>query len=181
MRISSVSKEYAKALFLLAKHTGKLDEIGDELESFNALVERSKPIKNFLLAPQLSAETKIEALKRALSGKVSEELLKFLLVLTQKRRQDHLAGLCASYHEELNRYYNQVEVFIESAVDLTDMEQNALVTRLSEHLERKIVAKAKVNPDLLGGLVCRIGDVVYDGSLRRQIQRLSIQMLKAKI
>jgi F-type H+-transporting ATPase subunit delta len=120
-------------------------------------------------------------LKHALSGKVSEELLKFILVLIQKRRQDYLAGICTSYHEELNRFYNRVEVFIESAVDLTDKEQNALVTRLSEHLERKVVAKAEVNPDLLGGLVCRIGDVVYDGSLRRQIQQLSIKMLKAKI
>lgn len=181
MRTSSVSKEYAKALFLLAKREGKLDEIGDELESFNALVESNKPIKNFLLAPQISAETKVEMLKHALSGKVSEELLKFILVLIQKRRQDHLAGICTSYHEELNRFYNRVEVFIESAVDLTDKEQNALVTRLSEHLERKVVAKAEVNPGLLGGLVCRIGDVVFDGSLRRQIQQLSIKMLKAKI
>ena len=181
MRTSSVSKEYAKALFLLAKREGKLDEIGDELESFNALVESNKPIKNFLLAPQISAETKVEMLKHALSGNVSEELLKFLLVLIQKRRQDYLAGICTSYHEELNRFYNRVEVFIESAVDLTDKEQNALVTKLSEHLERKVVAKAEVNPDLLGGLVCRIGDVVFDGSLRRQIQQLSIQMLKAKI
>lgn len=181
MRTSPVSKEYAKALFLLARREGKLDEIGDELESFNALVESNKPIKNFLLAPQLSAETKVEMLKHALSGKVSEELLKFLLVLIQKRRQDHLAGICTSYHEELNRFYNRVEVFIESAVDLTDKEQNTLVTRLSEHLERKVVAKAEVNPGLLGGLVCRIGDVVFDGSLRRQIQQLSIQMLKAKI
>lgn len=181
MRTSSVSKEYAKALFLLAKREGKLDEIGDELESFNALVESNKPIKNFLLAPQINAETKVEMLKHALSGKVSEELLKFILVLIQKRRQDHLAGICTSYHEELNRFYNRVEVFIESAVDLTDKEQNALVTKLSEHLERKVVAKAEVNPGLLGGLVCRIGDVVFDGSLRRQIQQLSIQMLKAKI
>lgn len=181
MRTSSVSKEYAKALFLLAKREGKLDEIGDELESFNALVESNKPIKNFLLAPQINAETKVEMLKHALSGKVSEELLKFILVLIQKRRQDHLAGICTSYHEELNRFYNRVEVFIESAVDLTDKERNALVTKLSEHLERKVVAKAEVNPDLLGGLVCRIGDVVFDGSLRRQIQQLSIQMLKAKI
>ena len=181
MITSSISKEYAKALFLLARREGNLDEIGSELESFNALVETSKPIKNFLLAPQLSTETRIQALKHALSGNVSGELFKFLLVLTQKRRLDYLAGICASYHEELNKFYKQVDVSIESAVDLTEKEKNTLVTGLSEHLKRKVVAKVKVNPGLLGGLICRIGDVVYDGSIRRRVQRLSSQMLKAKI
>jgi len=181
MITSSVSKEYAKALFLLARRVDKLEEIGHELESFNSLVESNKPIKNFLLTPQLSAETKVEVLKRALSGKVSEELCKFLLVTTQKRRQDQLPGICSSYREELNRFYNRVDVFIESAVDLTDKEQNALVRKLSEHLKRKVVARLKVNPNLLGGLICRIGDAVYDGSIRRRMRSLSNQMLKAKI
>jgi F-type H+-transporting ATPase subunit delta len=181
MRTSAVSKEYAKALFLLAKRKGKLDEIGTELDSFNQLVESNKPIKNFLLAPQLSAETKVKALKQALSGRVSQELFKFLLVLTEKRRQDYLSSICASYHDELNKFHNQVDVFIESAVDLTEKEKDKLVTRLSEHLKRKVVARLKVNPGLLGGLICRIGDMVYDGSLRRRIQRLSMRMLKAKI
>jgi len=181
MRTSSVSKEYAKALFLLARREDKPDEIGQELDCFNQLVESNKPIKNFLLAPQLSTETKVKALKRALSGRVSQELLKFLLVLVDKRRQDYLAGICASYHDELNKFYKQVEVSVESAVDLTEQEKNELVTRLSEHLKKKVVARVKVNPSLLGGLICRIGDVVYDGSLRRRAQRLSMQMLKAKI
>ena len=181
MRTSAVSKEYAKALFLLARRQDKLDEICAELDSFNHLVESNKQIKNFLLAPQLSAETKVKALKKALSGRVSEELFKFLLVLTEKRRQDYLSSICASYHDELNRFHNQVEVSVESAVDLTENEKDKLVTRLSEHLKRKVVARVKVNPGLLGGLVCRIGDVVYDGSLRRRVQRLSMQMLKAKI
>lgn len=126
MNISSVSKEYAKALFLLGKQTGKLDEIEEELNGFNEMVERQRPLKNFLLTPQLSAESKVEALKKALSGRVCPELMKFLLVLTEKRREDQLPGICASYREELNRFNKRLEVSIESAVELTWAEKEWL-------------------------------------------------------
>ena len=181
MRTSSVAKEYAKALFLMAKHLGKIDQIEEDLEEFTRLAEKNKAINNFLLAPQLSAETKKETLGKALKGKVDNDLFRFLIVLIEKRRQDCLAEIYASYRDELNKYYNRLEVFIESAVDLTDTERETLISKLSGHLKRKILFRSTVNPGLLGGLVCRIGDVVYDGSIRRRLERLSSQMLKAKI
>ncbi|HUU28099.1 MAG TPA: ATP synthase F1 subunit delta [archaeon] len=181
MRTSSIAKEYAKALFLLARRSGKIDLIGEELEEFTRLVEKNKPVKNFLLAPQIGIEKKMKALEKALSGKVDNELFKFLMVLAERRRQEFLAEICAFYQEELDKYYNQLQVFVESAVGLTDTECETLASSLSRHLKRKIMVKSTVNPHLLGGLVCRIGDVVYDGSLRRRLERLSYQMLKAKI
>ena len=181
MNTSSVSKEYAKALFLLGKQTGKLDEIEEELNSFNELIEREKPLKNFLLTPQLSAESKVEALKKALSGRVSPELIKFLLILTEKRRENQLPGICASYREELNHFYKRLEVRVESAVELTGKEKEGLRAGLSKQLDLKVIVQAKVDTWLIGGLVCYIGDTVYDGSIRRRIQRLANQMLKAKI
>ena len=181
MNISSVSKEYAKALFLLGKQTGKLDEIEEELNGFNELVERQRPLKNFLLTPQLSAESKVEALKKALSGRVSPELMKFLLVLTEKRREDQLPGICASYREELNHFNKRLEVRVESAVELTGEEKEGLRAGLSKQLDLKVIVHASVDTWLIGGLVCHIGDTVYDGSIRRRIQRLANQMLKAKI
>ena len=181
MNISSVSKEYAKALFLLGKLTGKLEEIEAELNSFNELVEGQRPLKNFLLMPQLSAESKVEVLKKALSGRVSPELMKFLLVLTEKRREAQLAGICASYREEMNRFYKRLEVRIESAVELTGEEKEGLRAGLSKHLNLNVLMHASIDTRLIGGLVCHIGDTVYDGSIRRRIQRLANLMLKAKI
>ncbi|MEA1997675.1 MAG: F0F1 ATP synthase subunit delta [Gemmatimonadota bacterium] len=181
MITSSVAKEYAKALFMLAKRSGKIDRIGEELKELSRLVERNETVKNFLLAPQLSAETKLVVLDKALSGRVDNDLYKFLMVLTAKHRQGLLAEISAIYRAELNRHYNRIEVSISSAVELTDKENESLASRLSRHLEREILIRSTVDPRLLGGLVCRIGDVVYDGSLRNRFERLSNQMLKAKI
>jgi len=181
MITSSIAKEYAKALFLLARRTDKIDIIDDELDSFTRLVESHKMIKHFLLAPQLSTETKVEVLKKVLSGKVDDDFLRFLLVLVTKRRQDFLAAINAAYKTEVNKYYNRIEVEVEAAVELTPKERDTLRDRLARHFKQNVVIRAFVNPSLLGGLICRIGDMVYDGSLRQRMQRLSNQMLKAKV
>lgn len=181
MRTSSVSREYARALFMLGQRTGRLDEIGAELDSLTDLVERRPPIRNFFLSPQLSAQTKVEVLKKALGGRVIPELLKFILVLTSKRREDQLAGIRASYNEELNRFHNRLDVQVETAVGLTENEIEQLRARLSRRLEQTVRLQAAVDPQLIGGLVCHIGDMVYDGSIRRQLQRLANLMLKARI
>ena len=181
MITSTVAREYAKALFQFAKQTDKLDAIGAELDSFTALVKSDRRIRNFLLAPSLAMEKRIASLKKAFSGRVSEQFLKFLLVLCIKRRQDQLEGICTAYNENLYRYYRRIEVIVDSAVELSEAESRLLADMLAARLERTVVIKATVDRNLLGGLVCRIGDVVYDGSLRRKLVRLSEQMLKAKL
>ncbi|MFH1069931.1 MAG: ATP synthase F1 subunit delta [Candidatus Glassbacteria bacterium] len=181
MITSTVAREYAKALFQLAKQTDRLDELAGELNAFTALVRADRSIRNFLSAPSLSMEKRITSLKKVLAGRVSDQFLKFVLVLCSKRRQDQLEGICASYHLELDRYYNRIEVLVHSAVELSETECRSLTDKLAGQLKRKIVLRASVDRNLLGGMVCRIGDVVYDGSLRRRMQRLSEQMLKAKI
>ena len=113
--------------------------------------------------------------------RIEEGIFKFLMVLTERHRQALLAEMCATYKAELDKYYNRVEVSVESTVDLNDKERKSLSSKLSGYLKRDVVLKIDVNPRLLGGLVCRIGDVVYDGSLRRRLDLLSNQMLKAKI
>jgi F-type H+-transporting ATPase subunit delta len=180
MNNNAVAKEYAKALFLLASRTERIDRIAQDFADFAGLVKKSGELRRFLEVPQLSAETKKELLERNLRGRVDEYFLKFLLVLIDKRRQDQLLEIQAAYETELDRFYNRIEVAAESAVELTESERGSLIARLTGHLGRTVVLKLKVDPRLLGGLVCRIGDMIYDGSIRRRIDRLCHQMLTAK-
>ncbi len=181
MRTTTVSKEYARALFMLARREDKLDRVGAQLAAFIELVHAHKLIGGFLLAPQISTDTKIEVLRKALTGKLEPEVVKFLLVTCAKRRLDQLEAIGADYEELLNKHYNRIEVTATSARALTESEQKSLASKIAAHLKQEVVIRASVDSSLVAGLVCRIGDVVYDGSLRRRIQLLSNQMLKAKI
>lgn len=181
MRTTTVSKEYARALFMLARREDKLDQVGAQLAAFIELVRAHELVGKFLLAPQIGTKTKVEVLRKALTGKLGTEVIKFLLVTCVKRRLDQLEAIGADYGELLNRHYNRLKVTVTSAIALTESEQKSLAGKISAHLKQEVVIKAGVDSSLVAGLVCRIGDVVYDGSLRRRIQLLSNQMLKAKI
>jgi F-type H+-transporting ATPase subunit delta len=181
MRTTTVSKEYARALFMLARREDKLDQVGAELAVFVELVRTHKLVGGFLLAPQISTDNKIGVLRKALTGKLGPEVVKFLLLTCTKRRLDQLTAIGANYAELLNKHYNRLEVTATSAKALTDSEKKSLADKIAAHLKQEVIIKASVDSSLVAGLVCRIGDVVYDGSLRRRIQLLSNQMLKAKI
>ena len=181
MRTTTVSKEYARALFMLARREEKLDQVGAELAAFIELVRTNKLVGSFLLAPQIGTKTKVEVLRKALTGKLGPEIIKFLLVTCVKRRLDQLEAIGADYEGLLNKHYNRIEVTAASARKLTDSEIKSLADKIAAHLKQEVVIRASVDDSLIAGLVCRIGDVVYDGSMRRRIQLLSNQMLKAKI
>lgn len=180
MTNSAAAKEYAKALFMLAGRTDRIEAVAADFRAFLDLLDEDRRLKLFLLAPQISAEKKREVFRAALEGKVGGEFLKFLLVTVSKRRQDILGEIHEAFHEELNRHYDRVEVSTVSAVELTDNERKRLTDRLAGHLGKNVSLITAIDPRLLGGLICRIGDVVYDGSLRRRINRLHHQMLKAQ-
>ena len=177
---TAAAKEYARALFLLARRTARIEEIASDFEAFIRLLETAPKLRLFLLAPQISSDKKCRAFREALEGKVDDNFLRFLLVTISKRRHGILEGINEAYREELNGYYNRQDVEVATAVELTGSEQEKLSAGLSGRLGKKVELKTKVDPHLLGGLVCRIGDVVYDGSLRRRIDRLYHQMLKAQ-
>ncbi|MEA2062538.1 MAG: F0F1 ATP synthase subunit delta [Gemmatimonadota bacterium] len=178
MITSAAEKEYAKALFMLALRTDKIDTIGEEFAELVQLVEGNRTIKNFLLAPQLSAKKKHRLIKTAFEGRIDKHLFKFLQVLIDKRRQDLLTGIYEAYTGQVNEHYNRVEVSASSAVELTGEEREALKSKFSRHLDRTVVIKTTVDPSLLGGLVCQIGDKVLDGSLRGKLERMGRQILK---
>jgi F-type H+-transporting ATPase subunit delta len=177
MRTSAADKEYAKALFMLAQRTEKIDKIADEFAQVVELIESNRMVKFFLLSPRVNAEKKHKLQKSAFEGRIDEHLFKFLQVLIDKRRQDLMPGIYEVYTGLVNEHYNRVEAFAVSAVELTESERTSLIDRLSKHLDRSVVLRDSVDPGLLGGLICRIGDTVYDGSLRGKLDRLGQQIL----
>lgn len=181
MRTTTVSKEYAKALFMLASREGKIDLIGAELAAFVRIIGDNERVGMFLLAPQISTAAKGEVLRKAITGKLSQEVVKFVLVTCAKRRLDELEAIAANYEDMLNEHHNRIEVSAVSAKPMTEAEIKSLSDKLAKSLEREVVVRTDVDPSLVAGLVCRVGDVVYDGSLRRRIDMLSNQMLKTKI
>ena len=164
---------YAKALLGAAEKAGQGDLVVEELESLVADVFNRLPqVEMTLISPRLAHEERLPILDRAFSGRMSPTTLQFLKVVSKHGRLDCLRAIARAARKQLNELRGRVEVLVETAQPLTSALRERIVARLTQLLSREVIVTARVNEDLLGGVVVRVGDTVYDGSLVAQLKRM---------
>lgn len=177
-----LGKVYAKALLGAADRAGVTDLVLEELQSLLGDVLRKLP--NFAAAlesPRLSHEEKLALLDRAFGGRMNPLLLNFLKVVSRHGRLDCLPAI----EREARRLYNEqrgrIEVRVRTAEPLDGELLQTINDRLSAALHSELDLTSDVDPGLLGGVVVRVGDTVYDGSVANRLERLRTTALaKAK-
>lgn len=181
MRDETVSRNYAEALVELAERHEGLDVFGRAIEIVSRLVNENPEIRLFLETPRIDAARKKEVLRRAFEGEVPKQLLNFLLVVIDKRRQRLLRSIGRHYQELVDEKQNRVHVDVTLARPLDDDTREELGHRLTGLLGKTAVPHVRVDPAILGGIVVRTGDTIYDGSLRRRMERMRQQLLAAEL
>jgi len=177
VRDETVSRNYAEALVELAERHEGLDVFGEGIEAVSRLVNENPEIRRFLETPRIDAARKKEVLRRAFEGEVPKQLLNFLLVVIDKRRQRLLRSIARHYHELVDEKQNRVHVDVTLARAADDAIREELGHRLTGLLGKTAVPHVRVDPAILGGIVVRTGDTIYDGSLRRRMERMRQQLL----
>jgi F-type H+-transporting ATPase subunit delta len=170
---------YAKALLGAAEQAGKVDQVLEELESLQTDVLKNLPtLRLTLSSPRVSPEEKVALLDKAFAGKMSGVLLNFLKVTARHGRLSCLPEVLKSYRSIVNESQGKVEVTVRAAYPLSNPLRDRIAARLGEVLKKRVSLVVEVEPDLLGGLVVRIGDTLYDGSLAAQLQRMKTVALQ---
>jgi F-type H+-transporting ATPase subunit delta len=177
VRGETIARNYAEALFELADTEGRLVEYGDGIELVARLLDENRDFRVFLETPRVPAAEKKAVLKRTLAGSVEPHLLNFLLLTIDKRRQRLLRDIARAYHERVDERLGRARV----EVTVARQQDDAVVARLRDALSRLLgktaVPHLRVKPEILGGVIVRAGDTIYDGSLRRRLDRLRRQLL----
>ena len=163
---------YAKALLAAAADAGIADHVLGELDGFAELLDQLPQLEGTLASPRISLELKLQTLDKVLQGKASATFANFLKVVCRRRRFDCFRAIHQAAHERFNEMTGRVVVQVASAAPLDDAVQQRLAERLQELLQREIVLRLQVDPELIGGLVVRVGDTRYDASLANQLTRL---------
>ena len=173
-----IGSTYAKALVAIGQGSGNTEQLLEELESLNSDVLASLPkLAATLASPRVAAEAKERILDLALEGKMSKELLRFLKVVARRGRFDCLPAIADSARQQFNQSQGRVEVLVRSADVLDDQAVAEVTARLKERLGRDIELQLSVDPELIAGLVVRVGDTVYDGSLSNRLLRMRDDMV----
>jgi F-type H+-transporting ATPase subunit delta len=164
---------YAKALLGAAEKIGQADVVVEELEALVSDVLNKLPqLDEVLKTPKLTPEERLPILDKAFAGRLSPTLLTFLKVVSRHGRLDCLRAIARAARKQLNTARGRIEVIVETAHPLSNPLQARLIARLTELLGRQVILTTSVNEDLLGGLVVRVGDTVYDASLAAQLKRM---------
>jgi F-type H+-transporting ATPase subunit delta len=176
--MEEIATVYARSLFEVAQEQGKLDTVHDELGEFADALHGSRELQVFLFSPYFSTKEKSEGLAKAISG-ADETVLNFIELLIEKHRTPAIFRIRAEFHSLWEEENKLLPVQITSAVELDESTVKQLGDRISEQTGRKIELSARVEPDILGGIVVRVGNSILDASIRNRLENLRKQVARA--
>jgi F-type H+-transporting ATPase subunit delta len=177
---SEIAGPYAKALMSVAEDNNAVDQVGTEAADLLEVLDSSEDLTGFLLNPLMSPDAKKGVLRQVAEGKVSDFLLSFLLLLVDRGRVAFLQPILKQYQALLRERNQTVLADVTSAIELSEEQQNAIRDRVKTMTGANgVELSVKVDPDLLGGLVIKVGSQVIDASLRGQLRRIGIQLAAA--
>lgn len=169
------SKVYSQALIELTNNDLPLQEnIFNEIKDINQILSSTKDAKVFFNNPAISKEEKKSLINKTFSGKINETLLKFLFVLIDNQKFDYLPEIQNQYLALLNKSKGIVIAEVTSAHELDSSIVNAISDALKHNLSSigQVKIETKIVPELIGGLKVKVGDLVYDGSIKGRLDGL---------
>jgi F-type H+-transporting ATPase subunit delta len=181
VRDETVARNYAEALFELATRHEGLEVYGSGIETVARLLDEDGRFRLFLETPRIDAAAKKNVLRKAFGEALPRPLLNFLLITVDKRRQRLLRAIARQFHALVDEHEHRVHVEVTVARPLDDETLERVSARLSEILGMTAIPHVRVKPEILGGAVFRTGDTIYDGSLRRRLDRMRRQLLHAEL
>jgi F-type H+-transporting ATPase subunit delta len=168
---------YASALFELADSAKQLDSVAGDLTALRKAIDDSADLRRLIASPIVSADAQAKAMQAVAEAmKLAPLSRQFLGVVVQKRRLSRLPGMIRAFLAELARRRGESSAEVVSAVPLTDAQTEKLSDVLRGLVGRKITLEQRVDPDILGGLVVRVGSRMFDSSIRTKLQRLQLAM-----
>lgn len=176
--MKSASLQYASALADVALQQGAAEPLIKQLTAFGALYRESAELQNFLASPAVQQQAKRGAIEKLIGRLGASKILRnFLWVIADHQRTHLLPEMITAFLEEIRRRQGITEAEISSAVALTDGQKAELSATLERLTGKRLEAKYSLEPRLLGGAVVRIGDSVYDGSLRSRLNGLRTRLV----
>jgi F-type H+-transporting ATPase subunit delta len=174
---TKVAKRYAKSLLDLAKEQGVQEAVNSDMKLLADVCESNHDLRVLLGSPIISSDKKLAILKRVFSGKVSQLSMSFFEIITAKGREGQLEGIAKQYVRILKEYKGIQTAIVTSAVGLDDKLRAEVYKMISESLNSEVELVEKVDKDLIGGFILRVGDKQYDASIARDLRMMKQELI----
>jgi F-type H+-transporting ATPase subunit delta len=173
--MEEIAAVYARSLFEVAKESDRLDLVRDQIGEFADALNQTRELQVFFFSPYFSTPEKKDGLERMVTD-ADPVIINFLQLLIEKHRMPVIFRIRSVLDDLWERENRLLPVRITSAVELDEGTVRQLGDRISEQTGRQVELSASVEPDLLGGIVVRVGNSVLDASVRNRLQQLRRQV-----
>ncbi len=174
-----IARVYAEALLNAAEKRNEADAVYDQVDSLVHDLFRADPqFEAFLASGAVSRKDKEHVIRSVFGSRAGELFINFLLVLNQHERLELLRPILAAYRSLRDERARRIRVQVRSAVPLAQDQEQRLRQELHDTFQMEPLLETAVDPDLLGGMVVRVGDWVYDASVRSQLETLRKQLIE---
>jgi F-type H+-transporting ATPase subunit delta len=176
--VEEIAEVYARALFEVAKEHGVVDQTHDQLGQFAQALDDNRDLAVFFFSPYFSTEEKKDGLKRAVTG-AEPIFMNFLETLVERHRMPAIFRIRIRYEELWDDEHKLLPVQVTSAVQLEEATVRSIGDRIGEQTGREVELSSEVDPDILGGIVLRVGNFILDASIRNRLEQLRKQVAQA--
>jgi ATP synthase F1 delta subunit len=176
--MEEIAEVYARALFEVAKERGVLDQVREQLGQFADALNSDRSLGIFFFSPYFSSDEKKQGLRRGIED-AEPSFMNFLEALVERHRMPAIFRIRTRYQELWDAENKLLPVEVTSAVELDEATVSNIGDRVGEQTGLKIVLSSHVDPDILGGIVLRVGNFILDASIRNRLNQLRKQVAQA--
>lgn len=176
--MEEIAEVYGRALFEVAREHGVLDRVHDELGEFADALAESRDLQVFFFSPYFSSQEKKDGIAKLVVD-ADPNFVRFLELLAERHRMPALLRIRGEFDGLWRRENRLLPVSVTSAVELDAELVEGIGRRIEEQTGERVDLSSRVDPDVLGGLVLQVGNMVLDASVRNRLERLRKQVAKA--
>ena len=176
--MEEIAEVYARSLFEVAKEHDVLDRVHDELGEFAEALSDDRTLQVFLFSPYFSSNEKREGVRKIVSD-ADERFVNFLELVAERHRMPAMFRIKREFDALWADEHKLLPVTVTSAVELDESLVEEIGERIQEQTGRKVELSSNVDPDVLGGLMVRVGNMVLDDTVRNKLERLRKQVARA--
>ncbi|MBT3237897.1 MAG: F0F1 ATP synthase subunit delta [Rhodospirillaceae bacterium] len=175
---SGLAGRYAIALFESAENDKQLDAISGDLDGLSSMIAESEDLRRLFASPAFSVEDKSKAVLAVAEAAGMQDLTRnFIGVVSENRRLADMDDIIESFRQMMARHRGEATVDVTSATELSDSQVKTLSEQLKKAVGSSVTVNTVVEPELLGGLIVKVGSRMVDSSLRSKLQQLRLAMI----
>jgi F-type H+-transporting ATPase subunit delta len=173
--VEEIAEVYARALFEVAKERDVLDVVREQLVQFADALHENRDLAVFFFSPYFATEEKKDGLRRTIEG-AEPVFMNFLETLVERHRMPVVFRIRTRFDALWEQEHRLLPVEVTSAIELDEATVHEIGERIGEQTEREVELSSRVDPDILGGIVLRVGNFILDASIRNRLNQLRKQV-----